>query len=387
MTTEIAVAGIGLTKVGEHWDISLRHMAFEAITRAMQDAGGIRPQALFVANSLAPALSGQSQLGALIADFAGLGGIEATTIESAGASGGVALRQAYLYLASQSAGAAMVVGVEKVTDQSPGEIEAALATGTDSDYEAVHGVTLSAQAAMLTRRYLHEHQAPSDALAGFSINAHENALANPYAMLRKAISLEQYARAPVLSDPINVYDAAPLADGAAAIMLARADALPPNPDHPMVKVTASAVATAPVALHDLPDLLVLAAARNSVQQAYAQAGLDAKDIDLFELHDRYSIYAALALEAAGFAPKGEGWKLAQNGTIGRQGQIPINTFGGSKARGEPGAATGVYQSCELALQLQGRAGESQVEGAARGMAQCLGGSGATAATHIFERAD
>lgn len=384
MTPQIAIAGVGQTKVGERWDTSLRHMALEAINAAKEDAGGIRPQALFVANTLAPALSGQSQLGALIADFAGLEGIEATTVESSGASGGVALRQAYLFLASQSAEAALVVGVEKVTDQSPGEVEAALATGSDSDYEAVQGVTATAQAAMLTRRYLHEHEAPADALAGFSINAHANAVSNPYAMYRRAISLEQYLRAPALSDPLNVYDASPLADGAAAIMLTRSDKLPPNPDYPMVRIAGSSVATAPVALHDLPDPLVLDAARRSAQQAYAMAELDAEDIDLFELHDRYSIYAALALEAAGFAPKGKGWELAQNGSIGRKGEIPINTFGGSKARGDPVAATGVYQSCEVVLQLQNRAGESQIEGAARGMSQCLGGSGATAATHIFE---
>lgn len=385
MSDEILVGGIGQTKVGERWDISLRHMALEAIGAALEDAGGVRPQALFVANTLAPALSGQSQLGALIADFAGLRGIEATTVESSGASGGVALRQAYLHLASGAADTALVVGVEKVTDQSPGEIEAALATGSDSDYEAVQGVTQSAQAALLARRYLYEHQAPEHALAGFSINAHANGVANPYAMYRRAISLEQYQRAPALSDPLNVFDAAPLADGAAAVLLTRSGTIPPHPNHPAVGVTASSVATAPVALHDLSDPLVLEAAKGSAHKAYEQAGIEPDEIDVFELHDHFSIYAALALEAAGFADRGQGWKLAQNGSIARAGKIPINTFGGSKARGDPGAATGVYQACEVILQLQGRAGESQVEGASRGMAQCLGGGGATAATHIFER--
>jgi acetyl-CoA C-acetyltransferase len=385
MTASVVVAGLGQTMVGERWDTSLRHLALEAITTAIEDAGGIRPQALFVANTLAPSLSGQSHLGALIADFAGLGGIEATTVESSGASGGVALRQAYLFLASQSAEAAMVVGVEKITDQTPGEIEAALATGTDSDYEAVQGITPSAQAAMLARRYFHENKVPAGALAGFSITAHENAVVNPYAMYRNAISLEQYQRAPALSDPLNVYDAAPLADGAAAVMLTREDRLPPNPNHPMVRIAGSSVATAPVALHDLPDPLVLEAAKKSVRKAYAMAAVDAKDIDLFELHDRFSILAALALEAAGFASKGKGWELALDGAIGRSGHIPISTFGGSKARGDPGAATGVYQACEVVMQLQNRAGESQIDGATRGMAQCLGGSGATAATHIFEK--
>lgn len=384
---DIYVVGIGLTPVGEHWDHSLRHLALEAISRARAEAGDLRPQLVYVANMLAPALSGQSHLGALLTDFAGLRGAEATTVEAAGASGGMALRQAYLALKSGAAEVALVIGVEKITDKASGEIDAGLATAADADFEAIHGVTATSQAALLMRRYLYEHQAPSDALAGFSLTAHENAVANPNAMFRKAIKLEQYNRATMVSEPVNLFDAAPMADGAAALILARSDVLPPEAPNPPVKIVGSAAATSAIAIHDQPDPLSLAAAAESVRRALLQADLTLEQIDLFELHDRYSIYAALSLEAAGFAKRGGGWRLAQNGDIGLTGRIPVTTMGGSKARGDAGGATGLYQIAEVALQLQGRAGENQIPDARIGMAQCLGGAAATAATHILARAE
>ena len=386
-SNDVWIVGVGLTPVGEHWEKSLREIALEAIAAALAEAPGLSPQALYVANTLAPALSGQSQLGSLLADFAGLRGVEAMTIEAAGASGGAALRQAYLALKAGAFDVALVVGLEKVTDQAGPALQAALATATDADYEAVQGITPTAQAALIMRRYLHESGAPADALAGFSLVAHANAVGNPYAMFRRAIKPEDYSRAGMVSEPVNMYDAAPVADGAAALILARSSALPPAGPSPAVRIAGSSLAIAAVALHDRRDPLVLEAANHSANQAYRQAGVTADDIDFFELHDPFSIYAALSLEAAGFAARGQGWRLAQDGGITLQGRIPITTLGGSKARGDTGGATGVYQVAEVTLQLQGRAGPSQVEGARIGMAQCLGGSGGTAATHILVRVD
>jgi acetyl-CoA C-acetyltransferase len=380
---DIWIVGVGLTPVGEHWEKSLREIALEAITAAMEGAPGLKPQSVYAANALAAALTGQSQLGSLLADFAGLRGVEAVTIEAAGASGGAALRQAYLALKAGAVDVALVVGAEKVTDQAAPALQSALATASDADYEAVQGVTATAQAALLMRRYLHETGAPADALAGFSLVAHSNAVGNPFAMYRKAIKPEDYRRAGMVSEPVNLYDAAPVADGAAALILTRAGALPSGSPLPHVRIAGSSLAIAAVAIHDRPDPLVLDAASRSARLAYDQTGLEPGDIDLFELHDPFSIYAALSLEAAGFAERGQGWRLAQDGEITRQGRIPVTTFGGSKARGDAGGATGVYQIAEVALQLQGRAGENQVEGARIGMAQCLGGTGATAATHIL----
>jgi acetyl-CoA C-acetyltransferase len=382
----ITIAGVGLTPVGEHWEKSLRQIALEAITAARTDAGGLAPDALFVGNMLAPALSSQTHLGVLLADFAGLRGIEASSLEAAGASGGVALHQACLALASGAVDIALVVGVEKVTDRIGSSVEAALAASSDADFEAVHGMTPAAQAALLMRRYLHEGRVPPDGLAGFSLNAHANAAANPLALYRRPIRLEDYHNAPMVSDPVNLLDASTMADGAAALLLTANQATPRKDPRPEVRIVASTVSVAALALHDQPDPLALTAAAESVQRAYMQADITPDDIDLFELHDVFSIYAALSLEAAGFAARGQGWRLAAEGAIARNGRIPISTFGGSKARGEAGAATGVYQVAEIVLQLQGRAGEAQVPEAKIGMAQCLGGAAATAVTHVLSRA-
>jgi len=386
MHQSVFVLGVGMTPVAEHWGTSLRELALEAMRAAMADAGGVQPQALYVANALAPILSGQSHLGALLADFAGLDGIEASTVEAAGASGGLAVRQACLALEAGAFETAMVVGVEKVTDRVGSGLDAALSAWSDADYEAVHGLTATSQAALVMRRYLHEHGAPSDALAGFSLTAHRNAVGNANAMFRRAITLEDYARAGMVSDPVNLYDAAPLADGAAAVLLGRST-VSRVPDRASVRVLGTASATARLAIHDQPDPLSLPAAAISAERALQSAGITRDDIDLFELHDSYSIYAALALEAAGFAARGQGWQMARNGTIALEGKLPLTTFGGSKARGEAGGATGAYQVVEVTLQLQDRAGASQVKGARIGMAQCLGGAGATAATTILTQAE
>lgn len=382
---DIIIAGIAMIPVREHWDQTLQHLAFRAMREAQESAGGLRPQALYVANTLAGSLSGQAQLGALLADFAGLNGIEAHSVEAAGASGGVALRQAYLALKAGELDTALVVGVEKVSDKPTAEVEAALMSAADTDYEAVQGLTRTAQAALLMRRYFHEFEVPEGGLAGFPLTAHANAVHNPNAMFRRAIKRELYARGTMISEPVTMFDAAPLADGAAAVLLARESILPDPAAQPEIRIAASAVATAPLALHDQDDPLTLETARLSTETVYRRAGLDAERVDLFELHDLFSIHAALALEAAGFAERGAGWRLASDGNIGLEGRIPICTFGGSKARGDTAGATGLYQAVEATLQLQERAGDNQVTGAEIGLIQCLGGNGATCATHLLQR--
>jgi acetyl-CoA C-acetyltransferase len=239
--TEVIVAGIGQTSVGEHWDTSLRELAYHAMEAAQQDAGGLRPQALFVGNLLAPAASGQVHLGTLLADFAGLTGIEAYTVEAAGASGGAALRAGYLAVKSGMVDVALVTGVEKITDKLSQEIKSSLAATTDSNYEAIHGLTLAAQAALLMRRYLHEYSLPSNALAGFPLTAHANGAGNPQAMFRRAIKPALYERAGMLSSPVNMFDAAPDADGAAAVILTRPELLPTGSLYPLVRIAASSV--------------------------------------------------------------------------------------------------------------------------------------------------
>ena len=382
--TDVVIAGIGQTEVGEHWEIGLRELAFAAIQNAVRDAGGLRPQSLFVGNMLAPNLSNQAHLGVLLADYAGLLGIEAVTIEAAGASGGAALRQGYLAVASGLVDVALVVGVEKFTDTVGSDVDAALATTGDADFEAVQGMTPTAQAALLMKRYMHEHNVPSDGFAGFALTAHANAVANPCAMFRKAIKPETYAKAEMVSDPINMFDMAPNADGAAALLLTRREFLPSHWNGPLVKITGSASASDTLALHDRKDMLYFNTAQLSAGKAMKQAGVLLDDIHLFEYHDMFSIYAALELEAVGFAIKGRGWKLAADGEIGLKGRIPSATMGGMKARGFPGGAAGVYQAVDAVTQLRGQAGANQVPGAKTALIQSLGGPASTAVSHVLQ---
>ena len=391
--TDVVIAGISQSPVGEHWETSLRSLGVKVILAAIKDAGGLRPQALYVGNMLAANLSHQAHLATLLADFAGLhsgagehrAGIEAETIEAGGASGAAALRQGYMAVASGFVDAALVVGVEKYTDMVGPEVEAAAATAMDSDFEAIQGLTPTAQAALLARRYMSEFHVPADGLAGFPLTAHANAAGNKNAMFRKAISLEAYQKAEPVSDPLNLFDVAPNADGAAAVLLTRRELLPKDFARPLVRIAASASASDTLGLHNRLDPLWFAAAQVSVEHALSKAGMRREEVDLFEYHDAYSIHAALSLEAAGFAAAGQGWKLAADGSIALTGQIPCATLGGSKARGNPGGATGIYQAVEAALQLQGRAGPNQIANAKVAMIQCLGGPAATAVTHLLER--
>ena len=382
--SEVVIAGIGQTDVGEHYAFSLRELAFLALEAAIEDAGGLRPDILFVGNMYAPATSHQAHLGALISDYGGLGGIEASTIEAGGASGAAALRMGYLAVKSGAARVALVMGVEKVTDQLGPGAEAVQTLGEDSDYEAVHGVTPNAQAALLMRRYMHQYHISHDDFAGFPVTAHANALTNPHAMYHSLLSFEAYQNADPISEPLNMFDIAPVADGAAAVILTQPEILPAHFTHPLVRITGSSLVTDRLAIHDRVDPLAFEAARKSVERACRQAGILPVDVDLFELYDSYSIYAALALEAAGFAKRGEGWKLALDGRMNRDGDLPMATFGGLKARGNPGGATGIYQAVEATLQLRSQAGSNQVPGARRALIQCLAGPASSAAVHVLE---
>lgn len=385
--TDVVIAGIGQTEVGEHWEIGLRDLAYAAIHDAIHDAGGIKPQSLFVGNMLAPNLSRQAHVGALLADYSGLPDIEAVTVEAAGASGGAALRQGYLAVKSGMVDVALVVGVEKFTDKVGAAVDEALATTSDSDFEAVQGLTPAAQAALLMKRYMHEYDVPKDGFAGFALTAHANGVANKNAMFRKAIKAETYTKAEMVSDPLNMFDMAPNADGAAALLLTRRDLLPPTFKNPLVKIAGSAASSDTLALHDRKDMLYFDTAQISAGKAMKQVGMTLDGIDFFEYHDAFSIYAALQLEAVGFAIKGNGWKLAADGSIGLKGKLPCATMGGMKARGFPGGAAGVYQAVEATIQLRGQAEANQVEGARFGLIQSLGGPASTAVSHIIQALD
>ena len=381
---DVSIIGIGQTPAGEQWEKSLRHLAHDAVMAAMRDAAIERADALYVGNMLSGELVEQEHLGALIADFVGLQGIEAFKVEAACGSGAAALRVGYMAVAGGLHDVVIVCGVEKMTDTIGTTTTAALAMAADQEYEAAHGLPFVALNALLMRRYMHEYNVPHEAFAGFSVNAHRNGVGNPNAMFRRPITAEAYHKAAMIADPINMLDSSPICDGAAAVVLVPSD-WAKRANRRGVRILASTIATDSLAIHDRRDPLFLEAVYLSSQKAYAQARVTPAHIDLFELHDAFSIMSALSLEAAGFARRGEGvrWAEDDGARIAINGELPISTMGGLKARGHPVGATGVYQVVEVVQQLRGEAGVNQVKDARIGMAQNIGGSGATVITHIL----
>jgi acetyl-CoA C-acetyltransferase len=377
---DVVIIGVGQTQVEEHWGKSLRHMAHDAIMAAMKDADIETADALYVGNMLSGELGGQEHVGALVADFIGLRGIEAMKVEAACASGAAALRVGMFAVASGIHDVVMVCGVEKMTDAVGDEVTSGLAMAADQEYEVSQGISFVGLNALLMRRYMHQFDVKHEHFAGFAVNAHKNGANNPNAMFRSPIKAETYLRAGMISDPINLMDSSPVCDGAACVILAPADHYRSKAK---AHILASAVATDSLAIHDRRDPLTLDAVALSSQKAYAQARITPADVNLFEVHDAFTIMAALSLEAAGFAPRGRGVCMAVDNEIGIDGRLPISTMGGLKARGHPVGATGVYQIVEVVAQLTGQAGKNQVQGARIGMAQNIGGSGATVITHIL----
>jgi acetyl-CoA C-acetyltransferase len=339
---------------------------------------------IFVGNMMSGLLTQQENLGTLIADWVGLRGVEAFKIEAACGSGAAAVRIGMMAVASGIMDTVIAMGVEKMTETRGMETTAALATAADADWETPQGVSFVGLNALIMRRYMHECGWKHEDFAPFSINAHANAMNNPNARLHEVINEKDYQKARMIADPINLLDASPTGDGAAAVVLVPAEWVHKS-GKPAVLLAGSAAATDSIAVHSRMDPLWLTAAESSAFQAYRQAGIGPKDVDLFELHDAFSIMAALSLEACGFAERGQGPRLALDGEIFPGGRIPVATRGGLKARGHPVGATGVYQIIEAAQQLLGIAGANQIPDARIAMTQNIGGSGSNIVTHILKR--
>ena len=381
---DVAIVGSGMTAVGEHWSRGIGDLAEEAGRLALEDAGLAQVNALYIGNAYGATFNQQTQLGSMIANQLRLGGIEAYTCEAGDASGGVALRTGCLAIASGAVTRALVIGVEKVTDIVGPARLTSRGVSLDADYESVNGATLTALSSLIMRRYMFEYGVELAQFEGFSVNAHRNGAENPNAMYRNLLRTGVFAKAPMIADPVSLFDCAPDADGAAAVVLTANDIaadLVPQP----VTVRGSAVATDSLMLQERHDPLILPAITESTDRALSQAGLTLGEMDLMELHDAYTILTALTLEAMGLSEAGAGWSWAQDGgvRIALDGDLPISTYGGLKSRGNASGATGIYQAVEAVLQLQGAAGENQVAGAKHALVQNLGGLAATAVTHIL----
>lgn len=381
---EVVVVGIGQVKIDENWSKSLRELAGDAALAALRDSGLEKTDAVYVGNMMSGSANQQQQLGAYLADWIGLRFSEAFKVEAACSSGAASFRTALMAVASGEVDSALAVGVEKMTDSPGSEITAQLATAADADWEAGQGLSFVALNALIMRRYMFEHGWTKEHFAPFAVNAHANAMHNPFARFHEPTTIEKYLKASMVADPINLMDASAIGDGAAAAILVPLEMVKGRTTHKLVRVAASAAATDTIAIDQRKDPTWLTAAEKSGKKAYSQAGLTPADIDLFELHDAFSIMAALSLEANGFAERGQGPRLALDGEILPTGRVPIATRGGLKARGHPVGATGMYQLVEVVQQLRGEAFGSQVENARTGMTQNIGGSGSNIITHILQ---
>ena len=378
----VYITGVGQIKVEKESTSSLREMGACAIKMAMADAGVDKVDAVYVGNMLSGMISHQQQLAPIVASEAGLHGVEAVTLEAACGSGGAALRNGFMSVMSGMCDTVVVCGLEKMSHSDKEFITQAIATASDWEIEGGQGESFVTLNAGLMRRYIDEYKISPDNFAMFGINAHRNANKNPNALFHKEISMDDYLNAKFIVDCLRIYDASPICDGSAAIVLSRYP--PTDRSKPQIKITASSAATEHVGIARRSHPLAAEGIQRSGVNAYRMAGITAKDVDIFELHDAYSVIAVLSLEAMGFAERGEGWKLAAEGHITQEGKLPVSTFGGLKARGHPIGASGVYQAVETYLQLTYNAGANQVKKDAHvGLIQSIGGTASSIITHVL----
>lgn len=384
---QVCVAGAATTKFGELWGISPRTLARQAVFGALTDAGvaAEEVEALFVGNMLSGMLGGQEHLGAFFAEELGLG-VPAFKIEGACASGGLAVHSAVNSLLAGQYGTVVVLGVEKMTDHKPEDVASAL-MGAGSDEERAAGATFPSLYALLARLHMEEFGTTEEQLAAVAVKNHFHASLNPNAQFHKVITIEQVVKSSCIADPLKLLDCSPISDGASAVVLT-ATIRNQKSGCRNVEIIASAVATDTLGLAQRKRLTELKATRQAAQKAYQQAGVSPRDIDVAEVHDCFTIAEVLAMEDLGFYPKGEAARAIAAGetTLGKAPGLVVNPSGGLKGCGHPVGATGVKQIVELVEQLRGTAGKRQVREAQIGLAQNVGGSGATAVVHVLQKA-
>ncbi|MBR9909711.1 MAG: thiolase domain-containing protein [Gammaproteobacteria bacterium] len=383
----VYIIGVGQTKVCKSEGTRGRYLAKEAITKALTSSGldPSRIGMLVNGNMMSGILSNQQQLGALHADVAGLRGIEAATVESACSSGASAARWGFMSVAGGFHDAVIVCGSERMTHAGRDETTSALATAADWELEGCHGESFISLNAKLMRLYMDTYKVTAEDFAHFSINAHENGLNNPNAFLQKKVDIDTYMNSRMLVDPVKLFDAPPVCDGAAAIIIGNEEVAreAARAGLPLVRIGGSAIGTDSLALANRVDKLELSGVALSTQRAFKQAGISKNDVDFFELHDAYTIISSLSLEAAGFAEKGQGVHFGKDGEIALGGKLPISVMGGLKSRGHPVGATGVYQLVEAYQQLTGTAGANQIDNPKVALIQNIGGTGATVVSHVL----
>ncbi|MHB8838749.1 MAG: thiolase domain-containing protein [Gemmatimonadaceae bacterium] len=378
---DVAIVGVGMTRFGELWETSLRDLFVQAASAALQSARADHLDAVFIGNMSAGQFVGQEHIGPLLVDHLGMAGVVAGRVESACASGGLALRTAFVEVASGMSDLVMAAGVEKMTDGA--DATDVLATASDQELEAYHGITFPGLYAMIARAHMETHGTTAEDLSWVSVKNHRHGALNPRAQFPAEVTLEEVMQSSMVADPLRLLHCSPVSDGAAAVVLCPLDEAKRYTDRP-VRIRASAMATGAMALADRKDIAFLDAVQLSAQRAYTMAGLTPADMQLAEVHDCFAIAEICCIEALGLVELGKGRTAARTGETALGGRIPVNTSGGLKSKGHPVGATGIAQAIEICEQLRGEAGARQVKGARVGLAQNMGGSGASSVVHIFE---
>lgn len=376
----VAVAGIGKTPFGALTAENIRSLAVTASRKALSGAG-IEPgqvEAFYLGNFAGPSFVGQNHLAPYIAAETGITGVPCTRFEAACASSGAAFFHAWSAVASGIYDTVLVTGVEKMTSQTTPRVAEILAGAGDTAGEMRAGATFPALFAMIATRHMYEFGTTREHLAAVAVKNHANGALNPDAHLRKRITIEQALAGKPVSTPLTVYDCSLVSDGAAAVVLTSKPGA--------VRVAGIAQTSDHVALDRKATITTFPAVRAAGEKACRMAGVTPQDIDFAEIHDCFTIAEIIALEDLGFVPKGQGGPFTAAGHTALNGRLPVNTSGGLKSKGHPVGATGVAQICDLVLQMRGQAGERQVERHRRGLAQNLGGSGATCVVTILEAA-
>jgi len=374
----VKVAGVGLLKVKEYWDRSLQDLFAEASLKAISDAGVESVDKVYVSNMSAALMQDQLNTAALMSDALGNPGLPATRIEAGSASGGVAFHEAVQAVASGYSDAVLVTGVEKMSDILPDVVTTALAMAEEQEYTAYTGVTKTGIAAMIQRLYLDLYAKPEE-VCMMAVKSHEHAVGCKHAQYPFKMSIERAMSSPMEADPIHMMECSGVGDGAAALVLVPAD-------ETGVEVAGSAIATDFTSIAQRPDPMAMDAISKAADKAYKMAGITAKKVSLAEVHDDFTINGVLGIEGLGLAKVGEGSKLVSSEEVDNGGKLPVNTFGGLKARGNPLGATGIYQIAEVALQLRGDAGDHQVKNAKYGVAQNAGGMASICSVNVLRRA-
>lgn len=412
----VAVVGAGMSKFGAFKDKTSRDLFVEAYQDMKQsldkDFDPDKVEALFLGNFSSDLFEKQAHIAPILASWLGLSPISAVRVEDACASGGVALRQAALAIASGEYDVVLVGGIEKMTDLEIAEVTEALATAADTEFEIPAGFTFPGFYAAMATAYMNEYDADREAFFRVSIKNHKNGALNDKAQFNQTIqeiAEAKKARAvkkgrpeptwetdldflsdpkgnPNIAWPMTLFDCSPVSDGAAVLMLVSEDIAKQFSDEPLYLIGSGQASAG--ALPERETLSSIPSAVIASQQAYAMAGVEPDEIDVVEVHDCFTIAEIMATEDLGFFPRGEGWKAAMEGKTARDGDRPVNTSGGLKAKGHPVGASGVAQVVEIWKQLHGIAGERQLPDDPRiGMTHNVGGSGQTSVVNIFERRD